>query len=233
MNRTLQRSFYILKFISSKKNGCTKKDISLFLNIPISSLNDILKTLLSLELIEIQNNYYFISIESYNIGINYLKKNYYDFMSKELEKLSTLLESTVFFAKENNDEIVYLLKFESNKSKIVTQRAGEREDFFMSAIGNCLYEFSSSKIKNDILFRDKIPFKVYNMNGIYYVVDEKISKNYLFSVATPIFNEKKEVIGAISTSHLYVDDLDKEKIVENLILTSKEISNIFVLSSYF
>ncbi|MBN1468613.1 MAG: hypothetical protein JW924_07805 [Fusobacteriaceae bacterium] len=225
MNRTLQRAFNILKFISSKKNGCTKKDISLFLNIPISSLNDILKTLLFLELIEIQNNYFFISIESYNIGIHYLKKNYYDFIAEKLEKLSTLLESTVFFAKENNDAIVYLLKFESSKSKIVTQSAGEREDFFSSAIGRSLYEFSSLKEKSDIFFKNKIQFKVCNRDGINFIIDEKNSKDYIFSVATSIFNERKEVIGAISTSHLYVDDLNKEKIIENLILTSKEISN--------
>ena len=128
LNRTLLRSIEILDLISKHKDGYTLAEIVEIMDLPKSSVFDILKTLVHTNMIEEDFSTvkakYKIGLHSFLIGSNYVNGvDIINVAKKYLVPLADKMQATTFMAILDDYMVTYLYKYESEKSIITTAKS--------------------------------------------------------------------------------------------------------------
>jgi DNA-binding IclR family transcriptional regulator len=241
INRTVERSIKILELLSNYKDGLTMKEIQYTLDMPKTSAYDILETLVYFQMLEKtsnKNTIYKIGIKSFEIGNSYERnKKILPIISEPLQNLANQTNKTVFYAIENNGNIVYLAKFEPPKAIITTATVGSTNPMYCTSLGKAILAFSDEKkllkllekqsfekktkysLSKDELLKDLEEIK---KRG--YAIDNREVEEHMLCIGAPIFDYSNKVVGSISVSGLYSDNTNLDKESKLLIATSKEIS---------
>ena len=187
INRTTERSVQILKLVSEVNDGLDMDEICERLNIPRTSCYDILVTLVHMGMLEVNTlakKSYKIGLNAYRIGMSYTNnRNISEIISPALKELAKELKKTCFFGILEGNKIVYISKFEPENPIITTATIGSKNPIYNTSLGKAILSTMS---------------------------DEKLREleEHMECVGVPIFNEKRECIGAISASSLYRKDED-------------------------
>lgn len=223
-SRAALRTISILEIIAREKPGVTLSDIASELDIPITSVSDILKSLMETEMIEMideRAKVYGIGVKAYYIGNAFFSNtNIIDKAKPIIEDLGRTLNKTVFMGKEINKEITYVYKFEPRETVVSTCPIGSRTSLHNTSLGKCMMAYDDELrdyIKNKSLVKTT-PFTITDHQLLMdelliirnqgYAVDDREQNEMLRCIGAPIFDHKGRIMGALSVSGLYNRDTD-------------------------
>jgi len=242
INRTTERSIQILELISKSNEGLEMDEICERLSIPRTSCYDILVTLMHMGMLEVNigvKRSYKIGLNAYRIGMSYTNnRNISEIISPALKELSKELQKTCFFGVLEGNKIVYISKFEPENPIITTATIGTKNPVYNTSLGKAILStMSEEKIRvltADIDFKPVTRFTITDRDIFIknievvksrgFALDERELEEHMECVGVPIFDEKRECIGAISASSLYRKDEDYMALGEILKKRALEIS---------
>ena len=244
VNRTALRTIEILECISKSQDGVSLLELAQTLNIPKSSVFDILKTLLYKNMIvetQIGSKIkYTTGIHSFVIGSYGLEDiNLVKITKEYLINLSKEYHSTVFLAVLDEGMVTYLYKHESLNSPITTANLGTRKSIHCTALGKVLLAFEKNEeiVNQAIQITDFQSHTKYTITSIKkylaelekvknqgYAIDYREDTLNQICVAAPIFNHNKRIVAAMSLVHGYSERLDMDKLGERVKEVALEIS---------
>ena len=242
INRTTERSVQILQIIAKSNEGLEMDEICERLSIPRTSCYDILVTLVHLGMLEVNNGVkrsYKIGLNAYRIGMSYMNnRNISEIIAPALKELSKELQKTCFFGVLEGGRIVYISKFEPENPIITTATIGTKNPVYNTSLGKAiLSSMSDEEIKvvlSGIELKQATRFTITDREELIknielvrvrgFALDERELEEHMECVGVPIFDEKKECIGAISASSLYRKDEDYMALGEILKNRGLEIS---------
>ncbi len=230
MNRTVQRTFEILEYISKQPDGVTLSTIAKDLNLPSSSALDIVKTLYSLDCIYYKDEglkTYVIGSKLYSIGGQYTKNSLLLEMAKPyVTEVASRFNHVVVIAKRIGTNLVYIYKTPNGESIINLPDEGTHEDLHTTGLGKVL--LACSRKKDDLLGRIALPSKtahtitnvqkldthLVKVAGQRYAVGDKEFHEHVKDVAVPVFNFENRVVGSIGMFFLAMEEIPTEVITE-------------------
>ncbi|WP_320047395.1 IclR family transcriptional regulator [uncultured Ilyobacter sp.] len=241
INRTVERTVEILELLSKEKNGLTVKEISEIMKIPKTSAYDILETLVHLEILEKnlgELNLYKIGLKSFQIGNSYSRnKEIFKIIDKPMQELAEKTGKTVFYAVENDGEIVYISKHESEKAIITTAGIGSTNPMYCTSLGKAMLAFfqpgkidslismqSFEKKTQHTLSKEELIKELTKIRTIGYAIDNREIEEHMLCIGAPVFDSTKNVVGAVSISGLFSEDRDIDCESAELLKTCSEIS---------
>lgn len=242
INRTTERSVQILQIIAKSNEGLEMDEICERLSIPRTSCYDILVTLVHLGMLEVNTGVkrsYKIGLNAYRIGMSYMNnRNIAEIIAPALKELSKELQKTCFFGVLEGDKIVYISKFEPENPIITTATIGTKNPIYNTSLGKAILSSMSDEEIKDILsgieLKQATRFTITDREELIknielvrvrgFALDERELEEHMECVGVPIFDEKKECIGAISASSLYRKDEDYMALGEILKNRGLEIS---------
>ena len=226
INRTTERSVKILELVAKANDGLDMDEICEKLAIPRTSCYDILVTLVHMGMLEVSTGTkrnYKIGLNAYRIGMSYTNnRNISEIIDPALKELSKELKKTCFFGVLEGKKIVYISKFEPENPIITTATIGTRNPVYSTSLGKAILSTMSDEqireIIKDIEFKQATRFTLKGVDELIenidivrsrgFALDEREVEEHMECVGVPLFNEKRECIGAISASSLYRKDED-------------------------
>lgn len=220
LNTAILRGIEILRFVGQSDEPVTIAEISKYLNIPKTSVFNIVNALVSEKFLSIEN----MKLKSYELGVGvfelgslYLNKMELTKISSAfLEKLSNDIGETVFLAVVNDNELVYLDKHESKGTLRTTGNLGSRTSMYSTSLGKAiLATYNSAQLNNyfeQIIFIPKTKSTITNKESLMenlnlirergYSISDEENEEGLFCIAVPIYNRMGQAIAAVSISTL-------------------------------
>ncbi|MDE5714616.1 MAG: IclR family transcriptional regulator [Anaeroplasmataceae bacterium] len=238
MNKMIKRSVEILEYAASHQDGFRISDIMHDLSIPKSSAFDIIYTLVECEMLEVKNEKlktFALGPKTYDIGYQYIKdNNIIDIAAPILKKLGDSLSKTVFMGKYDNDEVLYVFKYQPPTAILNHCSVNTRAELFCTALGKSMLayreeEFDFTKIEfkkyteKTILNVDDLKKNLEKVRKNGYAVDDREIKDYMICVSAPIFDANGITNYAISTSSLY-ENVDIENTAKKIIEAANTIT---------
>lgn len=245
-SRAAIRTIDILELISNESKGLSLSEISANLDIPVTSASDIVKALLDKEMIEIideRSKLYGIGVKAYYIGNAFISNtSLVDKAKDTIETLGTKMNKTIFLGKEVNEKITYIYKFQPKDSLITTCSIGSRTNLHCTSLGKCILAYNKeliNKLEGKELVK-KTEYTIDDYNELKkeikkvreqgYAIDCREQSDHLLCIGAPIFNDKNEVIAAISSSGLYRENVNIEEesqiIKESALIISRKMGYI-------
>jgi DNA-binding IclR family transcriptional regulator len=240
INNTAKRTIEILDLVSKNPEGLTLGEITAILDIPKTSVYDILVTLESLNAIEVADERlksYVIGVKTFVIGNSYIQNADLIKISREILKgLGNKLGRTTFIAKESQKKIIYLYKYEPSNAIITTSNIGTLNEVYSTSLGKAIVAFRDDyeEYLNDITFKPISKNTITNKEDFItelirvrqrgYSLDDREFDDMLSCVGAPIFNHNGKVEAAISAAGFYSDDLDIDYISHSVMKAAKQIS---------
>ena len=242
MNRTVERTFAILQLIADCKDGITLQEIANEMGMAKSSAFVIVQTLLELNYIStVKNNNkkYCLGIETYSLGMKYVNDmSLIEQCAIYIPPIAERYNKTAFVAVLNGTKVVYVYKYVAHDAKLASCALGTRKDAYATSLGKAIIAFLPEEERNALV--DKIEFKALTNFTITskerfleeiertkergYSLDVRELENITSCCGAPIFNYSGEVIAAVSLSDIYNEDLDDEKVAEDLKEVALQIS---------
>lgn len=227
LNRTVGRAVDVLEVLSTRKEGYTLVELTQILKCPKSSLFDIVKTLVSRNMI-IQDHHmgmthYKIGLQSFLIGNHYLQNmDLLNYARHDLVELANKMQATTFMAVLNDNMVTYIYKYESEKSIITTANIGTRRPLHCAALGKAMIAFCSpEQIEQAITHTDYTCFTPYTIASPQafqkelekvkkqgYALDDRENTLQQIAAAAPIFDYKGDVIASISCVGFYEEQVN-------------------------
>jgi len=230
------RALEIFELLAKNKNGLSVADISKKLNIPQSSASNLVKTLhdsgyitrdetkkyvLGVRLIQLGA----VAMESLDIGV----------VAKPiLQRLVEKVQETVFLAIRAQNEVVYILKIDSNRSVNTTAQPGYHRPLYNTGLGKAFLSSMTIKEQNEILSNvELIPITsntITNKNTLIeqlerfrrqgYAIDDEESEYGLYCIATTVSILDTNIEAAISISGLKTRTLPNKTVITRYLLDS-------------
>ncbi len=229
MNTAILRGIEILKFVGESEEPVTIAEISKYLDIPKTSVFNIVNALVSEKFLSISNmklKNYELGVGVFELGSLYLNKmELTKIASTTLEQLSDKVGETVFLAVVNDNELVYLDKRESKGTLRTTGNLGSRTSMYSTSLGKAILATYNNvqlnkyfeqvtfvpKTQNTIIDKECL---IENLNLIRdrgYSISNEENEEGLFCIAVPIYNRIGQAIAAVSISTLKIK-INDEKI---------------------
>ena len=223
MNNSARRTLEVLELLASSDEALTVSEIAKSLCIPKSSAFDLVSVLLEKNYIHLHNTKaktYSLGFSTYRIGMAYINRaDLYAAVHPLLVELSEKYRQTFYLAVEDNGEIVYLDKVESDAPIRSICRIGSKNLMHLTGLGKAILSgYSEQKVRSII----KEPLEIRTENTIRsvdellketetirqrgYAIDIKEDNQMVCCVAAPIRGADGSVIAAMSASLLSADD---------------------------
>ena len=225
-SRAAIRTVKILELVASKAEGLTMSEIATELEIPITSVNDIVKSLVDMEMLEqldARSKVYGIGVRAFYIGNSYITNTtLVDKAKPIIDELGKLLKKTVFLGKHANGKVTYLYKHESPGLLVATCAIGSQASMHNTALGKSIIAYDldvltqvekkplKKKTANTIITNEALREDLKDIRERGYAIDNREHNEHLFCVGAPIFDASGQVVAALSVSGLYEPELDVE-----------------------
>ncbi|GAB5493169.1 MAG: IclR family transcriptional regulator [Phototrophicaceae bacterium] len=234
-SRAAIRTIKILELVAEHDNGLTMSEIANELDIPVTSVNDIVKALLEMEmlhLIDTRSKTYGIGLKAFYIGNTYIHNtSLLDRAKPIVKELGALLNKTVFIGKHANGKITYLHKHEAPGVLIATCSIGSQATMHNTALGKSILAYDldaldkisrkplKQETKNTITDFDELRRDLEQVRELGYAIDNGEHNEHLFCIGAPIFDSSGHVVAALSVSSLDTAKLNVE--TEALLIREK------------
>lgn len=241
-NRSVLRAIDILKLLAENNNGMTLREIMNVLDLPKTSTYDILKALVSQNMIdEIRSDglIYRIGLKSFQIGNSYLSNtDLINYAKPHAKILAESLSKTTFIAVLDKNDVTYLYKYEPEKAILTTSNIGTKNPISCTSLGKAMLSGLESdeieyiisnltfekRTNNTILSAEDLLKDVLRSKTKGYAVDNREIEDHTLCIGSPIFNHEGKMIAGISFSGIYKEDLDIEKEGQEVKKAAKNIS---------
>jgi DNA-binding IclR family transcriptional regulator len=219
-NKSVEKTIKILQFIAKNPDGVTLSEIYKELKLPKASVFDILQALYKEDALyykdeNIKN--YVIGSKLYTIGQAYTKNsNFINFASNSLKEFANKYNMTTFAVKRLGDKVIYIYKYESPNTRIITSDIGVQMPLYSNAAGKAFLAFLNEEKRNSLLSEikenefDGIETENYlklvkSLNSyreLGYVFDDGETEDYIRHFAVPVYNFENKASGVIAASGL-------------------------------
>lgn len=257
LNKSAARTIDILLLLSTSKEFLSLNNISENLNIPKSSVFELIRTLVKKGIIELKDKErktYGLSLLIFEIGSAVIRNmGIADIARGYIQELNRLTGSTVFLGVEDKGKIVYIDKAENHSIMRPTAKLGSRRYLHTTGLGKgFLYALTDEEIIHILgegPYVSKTPLSKTNIAEILedaqlsrvrgYVIDDREDNVDMFCISSVIRNYENHAIASISVASLYTGMTEEKqsiiaKYVKNTALTiSKKMgftqNNLYVL----
>ncbi|MBQ2756774.1 MAG: IclR family transcriptional regulator [Oscillospiraceae bacterium] len=233
MNNTVIKSVEILKLISQNRNGMTLSQIVKSLNLPKSTVFNIVHTLVETGMLKSTGDsapVYKLGVESLRLGLSYLKSSSIDTVARPiLYKLGEDTgETACMSVRTGESEVVYIMHFPSDRI-YHKYTVGDTRHILSLAMGKAMLSAMTddeicSVITPDMLDNCSIPSVkdmpslleyIHNAQKIGYC-EEATDENVYFArpVAAPVLGVDGALVGAISL--VIMHDADNNERIKEL-----------------
>ncbi|HEY8891190.1 MAG TPA: IclR family transcriptional regulator [Clostridium sp.] len=235
------RALEIFELLAKNKNGLSVVDISKKLNIPQSSVSNLVKTLHDLGYItRDETKKYVLGVRLIQLGAVAMETLDIGVLAKPiLQRLVEKVQETVFLAIRAQNEVVYILKIDSNRSVSTTAQPGYHRPLYHTGLGKAFLSSMTKKEQNEILSnielipitshtitnKDTLIEQLEQFRSQGYAIDDEEGENGLYCIATTVSTLDKNIEAAISISGLKTRILsNKNVIIRDLLDSANEIS---------
>lgn len=218
MNNTLIKSFEIIKLISSHKEGLTLAQIVKELELPKSTVYNIVHTLESIGMLSTTDDKlptYRLGVEALRIGLSYLSGTTLDSVARPvLSDLCTETNETVFMSvRSGKSELVYIMKYLSNSEFQTISSIGTVRPLLSIAMGKAMLSTMTDEEVAEIITPDAFLYcsipTITNLSSLLeylhktrqlgYAMEATIENpQFASSVAAPVMDINNQLVGAIS-----------------------------------
>lgn len=239
--KSVNRSFDIISLLSNSETHLGVTEISERLTLPKSTVSRLLSTLYYRKIVQKdeETKKYYLGLKLFELGSKIFNElDLRKIVKPFLEDLSREINETVHLVVEDNGEVLYIEKIESNHGLRQYSQIGKRGPLYCTGVGKAFLSTKNNDEIDNILkdikllpYTDKTitdvevlkkEIKKIKKNG-YAVDDEEINEG-VKCIAAPIFNYTGSSIGAISVSGpTFRMDNVKEK-ASKIVNTAKKIS---------
>lgn len=225
-SRAATRTVNILELIAKESKGLTLSEIAIRLEIPITSVSDIVKALLDSEMLELldeRSKLYGIGVKAYYIGNAFIvNTSLVDKAKAPIEELSHDMGKTVFLGKVINGKITYIYKYEPENNLVTTCDVGSRTSLHCTSLGKSILAFNSELLDSleGVELTKRTAWTITDFKELKkdvslvrergYSIDDKEQNDHLLCVGAPIFDGEGKVIAALSVSGLCTGVVDVE-----------------------
>lgn len=226
-SRAATRTIKILEVIANEPKGLSLSEIASILDIPVTSTNDIVKALVDegmVELLDERSKIYGIGIKAYILGNAYIANtSLIDKAKPIMVELSERTNRTVFLGKQVDNKITYIYKHEPKNPLAATCDIGSRTNVHCTSLGKSFLAHNNELLETfkdkDLIRRtaytitdySKLVDDIKNVRIRGYAIDNREQNDHLLCFGAPIFDSKRDVVAALSTSGLYSTDVNIEE----------------------
>jgi len=225
-NRTVSRAIEILKALSTHPEGLSHFEIMELLNIPQTSVYDILRTLVHHGMVipvEGKTKKYILGLNAFIIGSSYLNKhNFVDIAKPILENIANKYEKNTHISIIDGNEMVYLYTYKPQGSLIAPPQVGERRDLHCTALGKVVLAFddkiNTNKVLNELEYKkytertitnkEELLKELYKCKKDGYCIDNRENDSVIYAVGAPLYDYSGNLVAAISLAGFYEDSVD-------------------------
>ncbi len=241
INRTVQRSLLILSLVAQSPKGCTLKELEEQLEIPKTSLFDIVSTLVVMHYLRKSDRLFFVGPKAREIGNAYVQKqDLCDVAEPLLTQASERNNVSSSLVLLSDSELDYCFQYHPEDAVMIARRPSSFGIHHASATGKVLLAYMQPA-RRDALLRKmtlhKFTDRTIDNNAELlkvletvreqgYALDDREYHYLLQCVAAPVYHQKK-VIAAISFSGLNLYNDDPGKMVREVLQTAQEVSTSY------
>lgn len=243
-NRTIVRAIEVLDYIAEKRKACSILELQQALDIPKTSVFDIVHTLGNLGMLyfDIKTRQFSLGIKNYELGMAYLDSmDLHTIVLSYLKELSYKYQQTSYFAIPKGKDILYINKVEGKSPLRLTCTIGNTNDMYSTGLGKAMLAAMPLNKVIDLLkhanFQKKTIYTIDSLNELLielakirergYSIDNEEDNIGVFCIAAPIMDHCNLVVGAISVSMFKIGEMDNitTKISQDICSMALEISN--------
>ncbi len=241
INRTVQRALIVLELVANSPKGLRLSELVEILDVPKSSLFDIVSTLEGMNYLREENKRFFIGIKTKEAGDRY----------GEFQDLSHIAEAALCSASEkynsstslvrlHQNDLEYLFQYHPKDAVMVARQSSPYNILHASATGKVLMAFLDEEKRNELVrtlplqkFTDRT---IDSLGGLQeelakvrengYALDNREYHYLLQCVAAPILFREK-CIAAISFSGLNLFNEKPQDMIQHVQQTAKEITEAY------
>ncbi|MDR3335052.1 MAG: IclR family transcriptional regulator [Treponema sp.] len=219
----IQKTVDILFYLAANSKGAKLTEIADKLQIPKTTVFDILKTLVKNDFVHylnVQKKVYGIGSQIYAIGMTYLdSSNLLTIAKPYLTLLADKYEKTTFIAKRHHDKVICIYKYASPSTKAPTSNINDRKMLHSTAIGKCYLAFDTGayslidtielipRTPYTITSRERLKEQVQQIQALGYSYERQESHEKMACVAAPIYDHGA-MVATISMTGFYREDED-------------------------
>lgn len=239
--KSAERVLDIIDYLTSVEDGGTLMELSKQLEIPKSSMSQLLGTMVRKNyLIKTEANVYKLGSKLIVSGNKARTTNdIYSASATILKDTVSKTGETVFLAIRSSDEIIYLAKFDSDESIRTTAQPGMRKPLHCTGLGKTFLSFEKEEIRQELLDiisldyytehtitnRDLLKDELLKFREQGFTIDDEENDIGVYCVAAPIYGEDGDMVAAISCAGSKARMLDrKQSIIEEIKTAAKKIS---------
>ena len=223
MNRTAARTLDILNMFAKAGKPLTQNDICQTLDMPKSSVHDLVYTLLEKGFLEYDNEQFKtlkLGLHLFEIGMSVIeKRNMVSVARPYLLKLHEAVHETIFIAVEDHADVVYLDCAEERGIMGGYINLGGRRPMYCSGLGKAILAAYNDPQTVKKIIKEGPPMKAHTANTLTtipkllkeleitrkrgYAVDNREVEMDTFCVAAPVFDRSNLPIGAVSVASVF------------------------------
>jgi len=241
--QSIDRAFDIMEYLSQNPDGLSLTSISNKLNLPTSTVFRLLSVMKDRNYVS-KNT----STNRYRLGLGCVELTSLFLGSLELKteaqpylrQLSRQLEQVVFMGIEQDNELVYIDKYEQFNERNNYCFIGQRHQLYCTSLGkSLLIDHSDAEIRKmyaksglkaytskTIVDIEELIKQIDQNRKLQYSIDDEENLIDVYCVASPIYDYRGKIIAAISTSwNLKTDGMKNlDRNIDCVKETAKEIS---------
>lgn len=239
--KSAERVLDVIDYLTSADEGATLMELSKRLDIPKSSMSQLLGTMARKNyLVKTEGNIYKLGYKLITSGNKARTSN--DIYSSSISILKDAVlktGETVFLAIRSSREIIYLAKFDSEDSARTTAQPGMRKPLHCTGLGKAFLSFEDESVRRELL--EAVSLDYYTAHTITnrtklmevtsefreqgFAVDDEENDLGVYCIAAPIYGDHGSMIAAISCAGSKARMLEKKQsVIDEILASSKKIS---------
>lgn len=241
INRTVQRSLRVLEYVANSPKGLRLSELVEALNIPKSSLFDIISTLTAMNFLREHDKRFFVGIKTKEVGDRYGKlQDLCDVAEPILSAATEKYNTSTCLVRFVRNDLEYLCQYHPKDAVMVARQSSPYNTLHASATGKVLLSALDPKHCEELVetitwhkFTDRtldckedLLAEVEHVRQHGYALDNREYHYLLQCVAAPI-TFKNKIIAAMSFSGLNLYNESPDLMINHVKQTARDVSEAY------
>ena len=237
-NRTALRVVQIMDLLTEHEDGLTLSEIVKHLDLPKTSVFDIVHTLKGIHMLRQHDKRFTIGFHAYKIGCAYIRtKDLYSVAKESLTRLAEEIQLSVSLILYEDGVLNYVFQYDPLKSYVQSQPVDLNGAMHASASGKVILANLDPKEQEQLIenmaFTKFTKATITDKAGLHeelrltkargYGIDNEEYTDHFFCISVPIFDHER-VLAAVSFSGLKVFSYNQPEVIKEIVGLGKQLS---------
>ncbi|MBI9088323.1 MAG: IclR family transcriptional regulator [Desulfobacterium sp.] len=237
-NRTALRVVQIMDLLTEHEKGLTLSEIVKQLDLPKTSVFDIVHTLKDIHMLRLDNKRFTIGFHAYKIGCAYIRtQDLYSVAKESLAHLAEEIQLSVSLILYEDGVLNYVFQHNPLKSYIQSRPVDLNGAMHASASGKVILASLNPKEQERLIEQMELTkftdATILDKEGLYeelrltkargYGLDNEEYTDHFFCISVPIFDHER-VLAAVSFSGLKVFACNKPEVIKKIVALGHDLS---------